>query len=127
MASRNAERFKQLKAELLHQQLATRGLEGQLEWARERIRELESKINAGGAVRYVILKQLSDLQMVAALWPIGAIEDLALWVVPADSQAEAERFGQERFPHIPHVVIGYEEAASLVRQELANIRRRRAA
>lgn len=78
-------------------------------------------------MRFVILKALTDLNDVAACWPYASIEATALWVVPADDQAQAERFADERFPNRPHVVLSLEESESIVRQHLANLHRGRAA
>jgi len=71
-------------------------------------------------VRYVILRDISDLADVAACWPISSIESTALWVVPAEDQDAAEQFAAERFPNRPHVVMALSEAESIVRQQLAN-------
>lgn len=78
-------------------------------------------------MRYAILRNLADLHEVASGWPLVGVERVALWVVPAESQAAAERFAEERFYATPHVVLSLEEAESQVRQELLNLRRGRAA
>lgn len=69
-------------------------------------------------MRYVILKQLPDLELVAGCWPIASIEQVALWVVESTDLLAAERFAAERFPGRPHVVVSLPEAESIVRQQL---------
>lgn len=111
----------QLREELLQAKLATRKVQGELERTNERIRELTT--NAGGVMRYVILRQLADLEAVAACWPIASIEQAALWVVEVADQQKAELFAAERFPATPWIVLPYDEAASVVRQTVAHIKR----
>jgi len=75
--------------------------------------------------RFAVLRDLSDLEDVAAFWPLASIEKVALWVYPAEDQGPAERFAAERFPAQEWVVLALDEAESIVRQHLESARRRR--